>query len=102
MSGQQQTDEEAVRRALTKWSADDTCCLLEAIRACTQGDVKHDVLLSKNEGCDVSRMLSPAEQTAYARYVYSSGRVRKDCADPYPFLKERAEKILRAGHPPAS
>jgi hypothetical protein len=101
-------DPAVVRASLANWSSDDSALFVEAVRALSHRPLASTAasaavvatpLPAEVDEVPLEKLLTAEQQAAYARYVYSNGRRRKDCAEPYVFLRDATEKTLRTPQP---
>jgi hypothetical protein len=98
-------DADAVRVTLSAWSSADSAFLADALRSLS---ARESIIAASGpspaasiqppagplETRTLEQVLSSEQQAAFARYVFSNGRSRKDSQrEPFVFLRDAAEKL---------
>ena len=82
---------EDITNVLRSWSSRDSAYLTAALLSSAQ--VPKSSTNPPSCGDHFEDLLPPADQKAYARYVHSSGKLRKECVDPYPYMVKQTREL---------
>ena len=83
-----------IQKVLQEWSNEDSSDFLSVIVAMTVSCVEApEVTDPSNSAMMFDKIFPPEQQQAYARYVFSSGKLRKECVDPFVFMQNQSRAL---------